>query len=47
MKNEASQIEYLLARNINVIIYQGQDNLITQTSGTMKWVDRLRHDKGE
>lgn len=47
MKGEASSVEYLLGKNINVLICQGQDDLITQSPGTMKWVDRLRYDKSE
>ncbi len=29
------------------MVYQGQDNFIVQTPGTMKWVDRLRFDKSQ
>lgn len=43
MKNEADRVEYLLNKNVPVLICQGQDDLITQNPGTMKWVDRLRH----
>ncbi len=47
MKGEASQVEYLLGKSIPVLIYQGQDNFIVQTPGTMKWVDRLKYEKSE
>jgi hypothetical protein len=26
-----------------MIIYNGQDDLIVQSAGTMKWVDRIRY----
>lgn len=26
-----------------VLIYNGQDDLIVQTAGTMKWVDRISY----
>lgn len=45
MKNEVSRVEYLLSKNVPVLIYNGQDDLIVQSAGTMKWVDRLRYSK--
>lgn len=45
MKNEVSRVEFLLSKNIPVLVYNGQDDLIVQSAGTMKWVDRLRYSK--
>ena len=35
---------YLLGKGIPVLIYNGQDDLIVQNPGTMKWADMLYHD---
>jgi carboxypeptidase C (cathepsin A) len=43
MKNEVSRVEYLLSKNVPVLVYNGQDDLIVQSAGTMKWVDKLRY----
>ena len=45
MKNEVSRVEFLLSKNVPVLVYNGQDDLIVQSAGTMKWVDRLRYSK--
>ena len=45
MKNEVPRVEYLLSKNVPVLIYNGQDDLIVQTSGTMKWTDKIRYEK--
>lgn len=34
-------MEFLLANGMPVLIYNGQDDLIVQNAGTMKWVDRI------
>ncbi len=33
----------MLSKNVPFLIYNGQDDLIVQTAGTMKWVDRIRY----
>lgn len=43
MKPEVHRVEYLLAENIPVLIYNGQDDLIVQSAGSMKWVDRISY----
>ena len=45
MKNEVSRVEFLLNKNVPVLVYNGQDDLIVQSADTMKWVDRLRYSK--
>ena len=47
MKNQYQDVEKLLASKIPVIVYQGQDDLIVSTSGTMKWVDELKHSESK
>lgn len=47
MMPEVSRVQYLLGKGMNVLIYNGQDDLIVQNPGTMKWVDRLHHDSAE
>ena len=47
MKPEVNRVEYLLAKGLPVLIYNGQEDLIVQTPGTMKWVDRLYHGAAE
>ena len=43
MKPEVNRVESLLAKDIKVLVYNGQDDLIVQNPGTMKWVDRLHY----
>jgi len=43
MKPEVKRVEYLLAEGMPVLIYNGQDDLIVQTTGTMKWVDKINY----
>ena len=44
MKDETSRVEYLLAQEIPVLIYNGQDDLIVTVAGTMRWVDRINYE---
>jgi hypothetical protein len=32
---------------VNVLIYNGQNDLIVETPGTFKWVEMLHYDKAE
>lgn len=41
MKVEVPLVEELLRRNTHVLIYNGQNDLIVETPGTFRWVDRL------
>ena len=41
MKPEINRVEYLLNKNIPILIYNGQMDLIVSTPGTMRWVDRI------
>ena len=43
MKPEVLRVEYLLSKNYQILIYNGQDDLIVQNAGTMKWVDRIHY----
>jgi hypothetical protein len=36
-------VESLLEEKVNVIIYNGQNDLIVETPGTFKWVERLHY----
>ena len=36
-------VEDLLERNVQVMIYNGQNDLIVETPGTFKWVERLHY----
>ena len=45
MMSETSRVEYLLSHNVPVLVYNGQDDLIVQTPGTLKWVDNINYDK--
>ena len=47
MMPETTRVEYLLSKNMPVLVYNGQDDLIVQTPGTMKWVDQLNFDKAD
>lgn len=43
MKVEVPLVEELLRRNTHVLIYSGQNDLIVETPGTFKWVDRVHY----
>jgi carboxypeptidase C (cathepsin A) len=43
MKPEMNRVEYLLNKKVPILIYNGQDDLIVETPGTMRWVDRIYH----
>ena len=47
MMPETSRVEYLLSKNVPVLVYNGQDDLIVQSPGTMKWLDDISYDKSE
>lgn len=38
MKSEVRIVESLLQKKVPVLIYNGQDDLIVETPGTIKWV---------
>jgi len=38
-------VEHLLEHKVNVLIYNGQNDLIVETPGTFKWAERLHFDK--
>lgn len=40
-------VEMLLEDNVNVIIYNGQNDLIVETPGTFKWVEMLHYAKAD
>ena len=41
MKPYVERVEYLLDNNIPVLIYNGQNDIIVETPGTMRWVEKL------
>ena len=41
MKTEINRVEYLLNKNMPVLIYNGQMDLIVSTPGTMRWIDKI------
>jgi len=43
MKPEVSRVEYLLSKDVSVLVYNGQDDLLVPPLGAMKWVDALDH----
>ena len=47
MLDENSRVEYLLNNGIPVMIYNGQDDLIVQNPGTMRWVEELNYPDAE
>lgn len=38
-------VEELLDEKVNVMIYNGQNDLIVETPGTLKWVEWLHYEK--
>lgn len=47
MKPYVNLVEDLLHRNVPVLIYNGQNDLIVETPGTFKWVERLHYADAE
>lgn len=43
MRQYVHLVESLLEEKVNVIIYNGQNDLIVETPGTFKWVERLHY----
>lgn len=43
MKQYTRLIEELIELNVNVMIYNGQNDLIVETPGTFKWVEELHY----
>ena len=41
MQSSVESVEFLLAQKYQLLIYNGQDDLIVTNPGTMTWVDRL------
>jgi carboxypeptidase C (cathepsin A) len=41
MQTEINRVEYLLGKGLPILIYNGQDDLIVQNAGTMKWADKI------
>jgi serine carboxypeptidase 1 len=40
-------VEMLLEAKVNVLIYNGQNDLIVETPGTFKWVEMLHYDRAD
>lgn len=43
MKPYVNLVEELLRRKTHVMIYNGQNDLIVETPGTFKWVERINY----
>lgn len=43
MKPYNERVEYLLNNNIPVLVYNGQNDIIVETPGTMRWVEKLHY----
>ena len=44
MKNEVSLVDKILMNyNVKVMVYTGQNDLICNTPGTLRWVENLHH----
>ncbi len=41
MKSQTADLEEVIHTNLEVLIYNGQDDLIVQNPGTMRWLDNL------
>lgn len=47
MKPYVHLVEELLRRKTHILIYNGQNDLIVETPGTFKWVERIHHDNAD
>lgn len=41
MQSEVHRVEYLLSKDLPVLIYNGQNDIIVENPGTMRWVDQM------
>lgn len=41
MKPEVARVEYLLSKDLPVLIYNGQNDIIVETPGTLRWVEQI------
>lgn len=47
MKPYVDRVEYLLANKLPVLIYNGQNDIIVESPGTMRWVERINYPDAE
>lgn len=47
MKQYVRLVEELLEMKVNVMIYNGQNDLIVETPGTFKWAEFLHFDQAD
>ncbi len=47
MATETDRVSYLLYKGLPILVYNGQDDLIVTTPGTMKWIDRVYFSQAE
>ena len=43
MMNEVPLVEYCLAKKLPLLIYNGQNDIIVETPGTMRWVEQISY----
>jgi carboxypeptidase C (cathepsin A) len=43
MKNEVRLVEYCLSKKLPLLIYNGQNDIIVESPGTMRWVEQIRY----
>lgn len=43
MKPEVARVEYLLSKDLPVLIYNGQNDIIVETPGTNRWIEQLHY----
>jgi carboxypeptidase C (cathepsin A) len=43
MKNEVALVEYCLSKKLPLLIYNGQNDLIVENPGTMRWVEQIHY----
>ena len=41
MKPEVARVEFLLLKDLPVLIYNGQNDIIVETPGTNRWVEQI------
>lgn len=47
MRDEVHLVEYCLSKKLPVLIYNGQNDIIVENPGTMRWVEQLHHPDGQ
>lgn len=47
MRDEVHLVEYCLSKKLPILIYNGQNDIIVENPGTMRWVEQIHFADGQ